>query len=154
MALRRRGRYGQLYIASQGLKGTKIPIAPISHDLKSDRRRRPSDTNAERGFMRSAWRPLSRGRRKSRVMACPLWRVMPCPLWQETKSAVAFPAMVRLRGHRPVLVDEASKHFVSLEVQGRGSGGDSDAGHRHSQFDAAMWTLLVVVAHVPAKHSL
>ena len=71
-----------------------------------------------------------------------------------TRSALVPQAPVWLRGHRAVLVDEAAKHVVTIDVQRRGSGGDCAAGHGHTEVDAPVRSLSVVVTDVGPKDSL
>jgi len=58
-----------------------------------------------------------------------------------------------LRGHRVVLVDEATQDIVTFEVERRGRSGDRSRRCGHAKGDASVGTPLVVVAGVLPKDS-
>ena len=78
-----------------------------------------------------------------------------CPLSHSvsTKSAVDSQTAVHLRGRWVVLVDEASEHVVTLDVQRRERGDGRAVRTRHAEIDSPVCALFVVVPDVPAKNS-
>ena len=61
--------------------------------------------------------------------------------------------LVCLRGHWAVLVDEAAKHVVTMDVQRRGIGDDRAVRYRHAEIDSPVRALTVVVPDVAEKDS-
>src|SRR5664279_6580108 len=70
------------------------------------------------------------------------------------EQSAGGPEMAWLRGNRVVLVDEAAQDVATIDVERRGNAGHSAVGHGHTEIDATMWTLSVVVGDVLPKHSL
>jgi hypothetical protein len=70
------------------------------------------------------------------------------------EQSAGGPKMAWLRGNRVVLVDGAAQDVATIDVERRGNAGHSAVGHGHTEIDATMWTLSVVVSDVPPKHSL
>jgi hypothetical protein len=48
-------------------------------------------------------------------------------------------------------VDEATKHVMTLDVQGRGSGGDRAVRYGYAEIDSPVRALLVVMPDVAAN---
>jgi hypothetical protein len=62
-------------------------------------------------------------------------------------------APLRLRGHRVVLVDEATEHIVTMDVERRGNSGHPAVEDGPTDVDASVGALLAVVAGVLPEDS-
>jgi len=111
------------------LKGTTVSIAGFDH----------------------GWGPISAAAMsRSQVDGGRCLPVTPHPARQQASRRSRD---TRLCSHRVVLVDEATKHVVSMDVERRGNAGQSPGGRRHAKVDASVGALLVVVTDVFPKHS-
>ena len=82
-----------------------------------------------------------------------MFAVQQSPLRCRIRLGQAHSEASWLSSDRVVLVDEAAKHIVTIDVMAKW-GSRASPTRRHLEVDASVRSLAVVMAHVLSKHSL